>query len=378
VRLWLENDETDHRWYGKIPRPGIALPEGIALEHFNAIAGLDDHKHVRLLVTIGRTLPPPAAVEAIAGALTGAQPALEAPTGRGYGRVPRALRMAGAGGIGVENCSQHVDPVAEAVRWQVCEAELIQAIGRGRGVNRTAETPLDVDMVGDTVVPVTVTEALPWEAPSEMVETMASDAIALTAPADMARAWPSVWENAEAARNALRKLGAKVRAGGVPIDQAVKSLYRDLLIGILPLDATIIYRRAAAKVHLAVAFFDPHQLPNPTAWLREKQGELAERLHYLWQSHEIQPMAGAGKVVIIDRLVRILRKARYTLSADYKQHKVYVGTGRPGRYVLSKDPQAMAAYDGSPGGITTPHVDALPTELRMRALGLHESGSSTD
>jgi len=57
----------------------------------------------------------------------------------------------------------------------------------------------------------------------------------------------------------------------------------------------------------------------------------------------------------------ILRKARYPLSADWKQHKVYAGTGRAGRYVLSKDPQAMVAYDG------------LPLELRMRALGLHEN-----
>src|SRR2546429_28894 len=52
VRLWLENAETEHRWYSKIPRPGVALPSGIALEHYNAIAGLDDHKAVRLLVTI--------------------------------------------------------------------------------------------------------------------------------------------------------------------------------------------------------------------------------------------------------------------------------------------------------------------------------------
>src|SRR2546430_15524956 len=37
------------------PVCGVALPEGIALEHFNAIAGLDDHKHVHLLMTIGRT-----------------------------------------------------------------------------------------------------------------------------------------------------------------------------------------------------------------------------------------------------------------------------------------------------------------------------------
>jgi hypothetical protein len=375
VRLWLENAPTDHRWYGKVPHPGVALPEGMALEHFNAIAGLDDHKGVRLLVTIGRTLPPPAAVEAIAGALTGAQPALEAPTGRGYGRVPRAVRLADDRGVLVENCDEHVDAVAEAVRYQICEAELVQAIGRGREVNRTAETPLDIDIVADVVLPITVDEVVPWEEPSELVEMLARDAIALTAQGDMARAWPSVWENTEAARYALKKLGIKVRAGGVPIEQVGKSLLGIFLIGKFPL-AIFVYRRAVAGAHLAVALFDPSQLPNPGVWIKEKCGELAERLHFLWQWGEIPPLAGAGKVEIADRLVWILRKPRYALSADYKQHKAYTGVGRPGRYTLSKDPQAMAAYDGSPGGITTPYVDAygaLPLELRVYALGLHET-----
>jgi hypothetical protein len=94
----------------------------------------------------------------------------------------------------------------------------------------------------------------------------------------------------------------------------------------------------------------------------------------------IPPLAGAGKVEIADRLVWILRKARYTLSPDWRQHKAYTGVGRPGCYVLSKDPQAMAAYAGHPGGVTTPYVDAysaLPLELRMRALRLHEANCNS-
>jgi hypothetical protein len=306
VRLWLQNapSERPGERYEEVLRPGVTLPEGIALEHFNAIAGLDDHKGVRLLMTIGRTLPPPAAVEAISGALTGKQPAVvKVPTGRGYDRVSRGIRMAdGSGGIEVMN-HQHVDEIAEAVRFQICEAELVQSIGRGRGVNRTAETPLDVDIVSDVVVPITVNEVVHWETPSETVEMPARDAIALTVQGDMAKAWPSVWKNAEAARYALRKLGvAKVRPGGVPIDQVVKSLSR-ILKGKFPLDATFIYRRAANKVHFAVAFFDPRELPNPGPWLKEKCGELAERLHFLWQPHEIPPVAGTSKLTINDSLI---------------------------------------------------------------------------
>jgi hypothetical protein len=94
-------------------------------------------------------------------------------------------------------------------------------------------------------------------------------------------------------------------------------------------------------------------------------GAFAGALEHVLRRREIQPMAGAGKVAVVDRLVRLIRP-RYRLSADVKQHTVYAGASRPGRYILSKDPQAMVAHDGRPGGITTPHVDAyskLPLEL---------------
>jgi hypothetical protein len=77
---------------------------------------------------------------------------------------------------------------------------------------------------------------------------------------------------------------------------------------------------------------------------------------------------------LFDRAAKHPWRRRYTLSADVKQHKEYVGTTRLRRFTLSEDPQAMTAYDGSPGGITDAH-SALPLELRMRALGLHEAAN---
>ena len=41
---------------------------------------------------------------------------------------------------------KHPDPFVEAVRWQIHEGELMQALGRARGINRTDETPLDIDL----------------------------------------------------------------------------------------------------------------------------------------------------------------------------------------------------------------------------------------
>jgi hypothetical protein len=190
----------------------------------------------------------------------------------------------------------------------------VQGAGRGRGVNRTAETPLDIDILADVVLPVTVNEVVQWEAPSEAVEMEARDGIALTSPTDMAKAWPDIWETAERARWMLRRLGAFIgkmssarpAGGGSLREQAVSSLLSirgEPFIGKTPL-ATLLYRHAAAGAHLAVAFFDPRRQPHPSAWLTEKLGALAERLHFLWQPHEIPPLAGAADVAVNAGVVR--------------------------------------------------------------------------
>ena len=60
----------------------------------------------------------------------------------------------------------HPDPFVEMIRWQVHEGELVQALGRARGVNRTAATPLDIDLLFDTCLPITVDEVVLWRPPS--------------------------------------------------------------------------------------------------------------------------------------------------------------------------------------------------------------------
>ena len=60
----------------------------------------------------------------------------------------------------------------------------MQALGRGRGVNRTAETPLDVDLLFDAALPITVNEVSIWERPSLLIET-AAEGVMLITPKDM-------------------------------------------------------------------------------------------------------------------------------------------------------------------------------------------------
>jgi hypothetical protein len=186
----------------------------------------------------------------------------------------------------------------------------------------------------------------------------ATEGVVLTAPADIAIAVPGLWKNARAAKWALKKLGARARGGTEDSFPTYKGSYVGKMSSV-PSHA-LQYQRAGAKQKFYWAYFDPRQWPVARVWYGAR-GWVVKLREYLWPG-ELPPMAGAGKVVIVDRLVQVLRRARYVLSADYKQHKIYTGTGRPGRYVFSKDPQAIAAYDGSPGGERASNVFELRTK----------------
>ena len=96
---------------------GRGLPANVAIEHFNNRA-----RHQRLRATcgplssIGRTLP----------------------DGQTIHR--QAERLAG-------HPLDQDDPLVAAVRWSICEAELLQVIARARGIRRTEANPLDVFLV---------------------------------------------------------------------------------------------------------------------------------------------------------------------------------------------------------------------------------------
>jgi hypothetical protein len=230
------------------------LPDSITVAHFNDIAGLDDYKDARLLILAGRTQPGPEAVEALAAALTGAQPAAVAADPRGfawYPQIERGIRTADGRGIAVHG-DQHPDAAAEDIRWQICEAELIQALGRGRAVNRTAASPLDVDLLFNTCLPITVDAVETWERAelSLLIET-AVDGVMLTSPVDMVRVFPSIWPNRTKADRTIKQ--------GVPS---------------LPGFQPVTYQLVGDKMKPRVAYFDLSLIPDPQAWLEERLGKL--------------------------------------------------------------------------------------------------------
>ena len=137
----------------------LGIPPNVETAHFNQIRGRDEWKDSDLLIVIGRTQPPPNAMELNAEVLFHAQCKSLGPEYY-YDRVWVPLT---ATDVEVE-AERHPDPLVEMMRWRVCEAELIQAIGRGRGVNRTEADPLQVDLINTVPLPdIMIDEVVTWD-----------------------------------------------------------------------------------------------------------------------------------------------------------------------------------------------------------------------
>jgi putative DNA primase/helicase len=311
----LEAEEGFRRLEKKMGK----MPANIHVRHFNAIEGLDQFRTVRGLILIGRTAPGPDKIETMTGALTGREPAVKAPLApngryRWYPPAKRGIRLSkeaanrmGMPGVAVV-CDEHPDAECEAVRWQICEGELLQALGRARAVNRTAESPLDIDIVDDVVLPVDVDEVLVDEEISEAIEGWASDGVMLSSPTDLVKAWPDVWSLRTAERT-LAELAAKCPfAMGTAepraraqfavetlfkaiAEHAAKSLSPDeapgaehaaknllniqqAFGGMLAVHAAT-YQLAGDGQQPRVAIYDPARRPDLRAWLEAKLGPLA-------------------------------------------------------------------------------------------------------
>jgi len=253
--------------------PGLGpLPTSIELAHHNAVAGRDEWKGVAAVVVVGRTAPPPADVERLAEALTGSAVPLLAGW---YPKAEAGREMADGSPLEAE-ADRHPDPVAEAIRWQICEGELLQIIGRARGVNRTQADQVDVLVLTDVPLPLPLhgTFRAAGLAPTEAERMLAAGGIAFENSTDAADFFPQFWSNRKAADQALARC-ARSRLATNP--------YRDLLIRVCrqPLGENapnlrrLDYQRAGPGRSRAVAWYDPAVLPDPVAATRAVLGSLA-------------------------------------------------------------------------------------------------------
>jgi putative DNA primase/helicase len=241
---------------------GGDLPANVEVAHFNNVAGLNDWSSVALLIVVGRTEPSPGTVERTARALFGCEIAEVPPDDKGAVRYPhivRGIRLRDGTGAAVQG-GQHPDPRAEEVRLAICESGLIQAVGRGRGVNRTADDPLLIDILTNVVLPIEVDELTTWAAiqPGYAEIMRARGAVPLGC-ADMALAYPDLFPSRSAAHMAL----TRENLSQTPIDT--------FLIGVCDRFLAVTYRRRGTRGPAGRLLYDP-ALTNPVAWLRDRLG----------------------------------------------------------------------------------------------------------
>jgi putative DNA primase/helicase len=137
------------------------VPQNVELQHFKNHSGENKWRDVPGLMTIGRTEPGVREVERIARALFGVDIAEIEPDTRGVAMWPVAdgrIMLRNGTSVAVES-SRHPDPHVDEARQQICEAELMQAIGRGRGDDRTEDNQLQIDILTNVPLPIVADEA---------------------------------------------------------------------------------------------------------------------------------------------------------------------------------------------------------------------------
>lgn len=108
------------------------------------------------------------------------------------------------------------------LRAAICDDELIQAIGRGRGVKRTAEHPLEVHVLADVALPLVNDRVLAWETVKpDIFQRMLLAAVAVDSPADAAALRPGLFAGENQAQKAFERNGFKRQT-------PIRNIYREM------------------------------------------------------------------------------------------------------------------------------------------------------
>ena len=238
----------------------MGLPPNVEIAHFNATRGIDrwgpQHDDdgnmidtgVDYALIIGRTILPVEGSERLGEAVTGAPM-----TARPRPWYPRTI-----GGS-----EFHPDPNAEVCRWSVCEGELVQVIGRPRGINRTAENPVLIEVMNDVVLPVPVDETRRWAAPTYAEMMLARGVV----PSD----WPgraqvvSDMISGSDPGHALRQAAQRAPAEWVAVECVTNAYIHNSYIGMRDTFAAYSYRLADSRKGATVHISDRHLYPGLAA-----------------------------------------------------------------------------------------------------------------
>jgi|GEM_PF-2119523 len=191
------------------------LPSNVDVAYLGNLTGLDRWRGVAGLILAGSGFIGVDDVERRAELLKGSPvDALESCFGDWYAKEIVGGRRRGSDfGPGLPRYF-HSDRMAEAVRWSMVEGELIQAIGRGRGIRRAAADPLDVTILCNVPLPFEADFTTWREVLPQPCELMAARGVVLDTKPGARGFWTVVGSVLRTDGGKLRKAAAQAAADG--------------------------------------------------------------------------------------------------------------------------------------------------------------------
>jgi hypothetical protein len=181
------------------------IPPAWHVANFGALRGVDGFRNVPLAVIVSRPLPAPAEVERMASIIF----ATDVQKVDNWYPVKPGARLMGDGTGRFAEFECHPDQHVEAVRWLICEAEVQQAIGRVRGVRRTADNPVRVIVLnGVDLGSTAIHQLIAWEDLLGLcgpVSLMAAHGIVPKMWADVAGVCAPRWADADNSGHAAKQ-----------------------------------------------------------------------------------------------------------------------------------------------------------------------------
>lgn len=167
--------------------------------HHGLVAGDDDYADVDLVVQIGGPFAPPAEIARLACAESGRLVETARPK-----RVPCVVLLADGTGVQFERLA-YEDKAAQAIHAGIYDQSFVQGgLGRGRGINRTADTPLEIWIYGNVPLPVPVHSIDRWRPINRIAKMLLRGAVHLNA-SDMHCFYPNLFPSTDAAAQAIHR-----------------------------------------------------------------------------------------------------------------------------------------------------------------------------
>lgn len=178
---------------------------GVATAHHGAITGHDAYANVETAFVIGGAFASPEAVASLAaargaGAVTVAKPE----------RVTRSALLTSGQAVEID-VMEYEDPAVDAVHRGIYDTSIIQAAGRVRPLERTADNPCVSYVFANVALPFPVDTVIRWQdvRPDRLVRMIAGGAVWFNAN-DMATFRPDLFKTAKAAEHARSKFAGTI------------------------------------------------------------------------------------------------------------------------------------------------------------------------